>query len=692
VQVNSKLKTPHPVQFNIPTRKIPDYPRFENGVGYASIAKWSVKQCLVEHFHKKGLGDPTSFVTENIDYAKDLDDSDTADHVWFDCPRRSIHTHDEKIAWYNNNNFDQKNAATMTIANMYTQFLDDYRKQAKEYEDLYETQNNSLRTCMESPGNEDGTSEECQRLAQDVKNYVRFPAIHFDLDEWYKVKRLDLNKKSKGKRKYKLRRRKINVDQLGRKTNDEVDHEIESIEFVADNVRPYDNGFLQDGMPWFSTWYAMRRYDNYLRKDVAHSKIWDRSTEAMTCLLILNSNMKLNPEKTKQDIRSYRQQDPDTWIFNEDPWKSEPDPGRRAKHIEVAKRKMPRNWTISQLYFNLNYQYSCRLYADQNHDITNRYDALKIFFREEYCKNELLYKPGSATNGETENFWAERILPYRNKMDVCIDWYCYWLLPLLATSADSNYNLTFTDTDIETALCPTFMTKTENGMVLRVYPSHADSPELTKLKESEKNGLPLHAWPMSKPILYCACEKNCLAMIKFCMINVAPEQRELNINKPRYKYMNELFHAKSEDPRNDNQAFDTDTIWLEEKIVSDEERETSLMTDAHTSPPVEEEESDAEEETGDEVPDASETQPHIATKILLGKSKSVVYNYCLHAAAYHGNHDVVEYLLSIKADPTLKNYWQETALSCATASAIEHANDTTWKDRTLRCVKLLRGV
>jgi hypothetical protein len=89
---------------NFMPKKPNDYELFDRTTDkltgeFKSYADWPVKKCVDRHFKSKG--DPTSFVTENIDYTREWHSSfeDKDDNQ--DLHRQSVKLHDSKMAYYN---------------------------------------------------------------------------------------------------------------------------------------------------------------------------------------------------------------------------------------------------------------------------------------------------------------------------------------------------------------------------------------------------------------------------------------------------------------------------------------------------------------------------------------------------------------------------------------------------------------
>ena len=145
-----------------------------------------------------------------------------------------------------------------------------------------------------------------------------------------------------------------------------------------------------------------------------------------------------------------------------------------------------------------------------------------------------------------------------------------------------------------------------------------------------------------------------------------------------------MFRADAGAPEVDNSAIE---INVSDEVL--EEQNDHDLQERDDEPGSEDD--GAEDELFDAMlDDSADVEPNIPHKVPLRKDKAVVYNYCLHTAAYHGHSEVVEYLLSNGADASLRNYWDETPLKSATYSAELFKKDATKHARILKCVELLR--
>jgi len=262
-------------------------------------------------------------------------------------------------------------------------------------------------------------------------------------------------------------------------------------------------------MEWQQSWRALERYENHLLKQ---ERIWDTSRQALQTLLILNLNMRYDPEHTLKVLHNYTSQ-------------------RVHAHPDFMYLRTGK-FLLGQLRLNIVNPYACKLYEMQTLEL--RFDKILQLVRltRDENDNNLTYMPGSCSPN-VEPFILSRLNTKRyrdNPINIGIDWFCYWLQPLLFNIDHSNANNDATVDQIIEATKP-FMTHCGQfqGFCLDV--------DKNKLDPNRKPPLNLEQWPLGKPILYHACEKGSLSMLKFCLHGLTPQAKTTKVNTPRRREM-----------------------------------------------------------------------------------------------------------------------------------------------------------
>jgi len=450
------------------------------------ISEWDAHKCLNRHF--KSFGDASGFLTEFIDYAYNYPKEANPEAMWLNYPTRGIMLHDMKFAWYNSD-IDQskwKKAVDDNIMAMYAGWKDSY--------------NGGLRKEKE-------------------------PVIEFDLEDWLDTKRIkmDLNYD------HKSYDSKIPIDEMIRGENEEmVDITINSLQFSNLNLKKVKR--------YLTSSAALFRYENHLRgtsilernklqvnshNRASHNKsvIWDISQSALETLLILNLNMGSDPERGAAQLMRHRSSN-----------------GNAIKHWSD---KMPWEWVVSQLRFNLINPFAGSLHRTKTRGLELRYNLVADCLMRIAVNNNypLLYYAGSCTSPQ-QRMWIHRLVPlYKGGLDLARDWYCYWLQALLENVDGSDLKYRVGEAAISAAVSQ-YMLQGMDGVLLRM-----DGTDTTSFLE-------LHKWPMGKPVLYYSCEKGCLGMVQFCLKGLSLWEQKRRVNTPRMRIKRSAYVA-SMDPNAD---------------------------------------------------------------------------------------------------------------------------------------------
>ena len=302
----------------------------------------------------------------------------------------------------------------------------------------------------------------------------------FNMQDWFKDNDVAIKKKADDNTKrYHRLRNMFNLNEMIRW--DDVDRVTIEIKHIR-TPKHMSYHFIID---WLKSFSAMKRYEEHILKQ---TRIWDTSRESLETLLILNINMRLDPTGTTLAINDYTS-----------PYSTDFELLKNGKFI------------LGQLRLNIVNPYACNLYKKVT--LQNRYDKILrlVELTRDEDDNHLTFMPGSYSP-QVENFIYERLQAQRytdNPINIGIDWFCYWLQPLLFDIDNSNANNEATVTQIVQATEP-FMTwcGSSRGYCLDVYKSDI---------HSDRKKLDTQIWPMGKPILYHACEKGSLSMLKFCV-------------------------------------------------------------------------------------------------------------------------------------------------------------------------------
>ena len=252
----------------------------------------------------------------------------------------------------------------------------------------------------------------------------------------------------------------------------------------------------------------MERYEKYLLKQ---DRIWDTSRESLQTLLILNLNMRYDPEHTLGVLHNY----------TGDSAGAHPD----FRHLKTGK------YLLGQLRLNIVNPYACKLYEMKTLQL--RFDKILqlVELTRDENDNHLTYMPGSCSP-ITEPFIVSRLNTKRyrdNPINIGIDWYCYWLQPLLFDIDQSNANNSASVAQIIEATKP-FMTFCGK---FRGYCLDVDKKKL----DPNRKPINLELWPLGKPILYHACEKGSLSMLQFCLHGLTNAAKTEKVNTPRTRLM-----------------------------------------------------------------------------------------------------------------------------------------------------------
>ena len=424
-----------------------------NKTEYISIANLTAKECIRRHFQSFGSAD--SFASERIDFAKDAPDTDPKE-TYPTLPERGVHLHDMKLAWYN-----------------------DHR--------------------LHSPTADYAIQYMCHAWQEEVRRDTPAPLVkpHFNLDDWFRNNDEAIyqkQQKNKGRRNWQ----QLNVSELIRWDD------VRRVTMEIWRIKPPKNMTYDVVEEWKFSWDALERYEKYLLKQ---DRIWDTSRESLQTLLILNLNMRIDPEHTLRVLQNYTSEVED----------------KKAKFRNVKTGK----FLLGQLRLNIVNPYACKLYEMQTLQL--RFDKILqlVQLTRDENDNHLTYMPGSCSP-MVEGFIVNRLDSKRyrdNPINIGIDWYCYWLQPLLFDIDQSHTNNGASVTQIIQATKP-FMTWCGP---LRGYCLDVDKNK----RDPGRKTLNLELWPLGKPIMYHACEKGSLSMLQFCLHGLTDEARTMKVNTPR---------------------------------------------------------------------------------------------------------------------------------------------------------------
>jgi len=476
-----------------------------------SYAEWSVRRCVDFHFRSKG--DPSSFVTENIDYTREWHSSfdNEEDNVNKDLHRQSVKLHDSKLAWYNNDvtQTQHRKYSFEAVKIMYESFHEELAARSIPVRfDVLGWFKDKDKKMKPRELENDSTAQEQAEHAPDMVDKSGWPGLR--------------------------KRNAVQLDELIRMDNDA----LVTAHIQGTTMPAWAN--LETLTIYFSPQATLRRYEWHL---LASDKIWDISRAAMEALLVLNMHLKNSPTLTTKQINMYQ------WINSKTMM-----PDRLSKKLSeteqltMRSRTMPRELLLGQLRFNLQNPYRGTMYDPESLHLTGRYEVITEFLNKQVLAAEagrrvapLLYKPGSACSSEAEVWVKSLIEPYGDRdispggTDLARDWYCYWLQTLLQNRDGSNLKDSITHEQIREAVMPFFVSQKENGGNLKLYrsPRYFQRGDDSVLRPP----LDLTRWPRGKPVLYFACEQGCRAMIEFCLDGCSAKQRAEMLNTPRRRPM-----------------------------------------------------------------------------------------------------------------------------------------------------------
>ena len=585
--------------------------------------------CISEFFNSY-YGDPTSFLTEDIDYCKEYQNDLDPAELWSMLPSRSVAIHDMKFAWYNQQsqyNIDThtqdgpKGASGAGIRKMYSDWCNEYINHGGKSDNTFDVddwckkKDNEIHTAWERKSKKRNWDDKPRHTANDK------------IRQGFKFRKID----------------EINMDEIGRGTEEELNRQIDRyMDRGSGQLDLLTKSTIKLTHGWFSTWAAMRRYHQELvRSD--KKNLWAVTVQALQTLLVLNLSQETQMVKnyksewleqhtskstTKRAQKSARkaslecnrirrlmdfanvskQHDKHKNLLKEFTQLKENYTELRKKADEMNKKpsittstniNMPPNHVQSQLQFNLINPYALQMYTELKDKLDGRYDSireeLKIIARHGSPSMQLMFNPGSA-RGPDDIWLKNKIKNYgdskKERLRVARDWYCYWLKPLLDDHDDSGLKHKVSVEEIEYVVGP-YMTKSRTGV--RCLGQYIEKNDVNDNPYTRP--LLLHEWPLSKPVLYFACEQGSKPMIDFCLNGLQKAQKTDLVNTPRYR-------------------------------VNKNSKGT--------------------------------LQPE---------------NYPLHVAAYWGHVEVVKHLIDLGAKETLENIWQE----CAHSAAKEGLAEATFK-------------
>ena len=581
-----------------------------------------VKTCVQHHF--KSFGDPTSFISERVDYQRTLGNTDTPQEQFSGFPMRSVALHDIYLAHYNQDRKHnrQKQAVDGGIRQMYRVLYGEIHADRKKNNGIHDDKEWSAKSC----------------------------------DEYFNGLDAKLLKKLEAGRDQITD--KIPIDAMVNKNQEEFTTDVMSnMKLTHKQKETWGTEYFER---WFSTHHTLLHYDKHLLNNAISSQhynaaphIWDMSQQAMEALLILNINLRHDRFHTHETIKWYVntrvQTNPTMKQWIED------------SHV-VAE---PKRWFFGQLRFNMTRPFVAELYTKQSTAFKHRYDVIKLYMETEVPRlhkvlnehgdvvNEtsLASKPGSATSADGHNYTNHVInTAYKNGhsgMDLPRDWYCYWLQPLLlgrdayTRSVVADLSDATGAQQIAGAVEP-FMYfqgpkdhRARSGYALKAMIKHAQTGRL------QQQLLQLESWPQGKPVLFYACEQGCLPMIQYCLFGIDDNAKIRKLNTPRYKpmKMRDIAHVS------DAEIAEQQRIH-KDKGLPRQEYARLASSNAAGMPQAE--------------------------------------NYPLHIAAWHGHKDTVDYLLLHGADHTQPNFWGESPLRAAQLSLFNNTPHSVWGDNESR--------
>jgi len=320
----------------------------------------------------------------------------------------------------------------------------------------------------------------------------------FHLEDWFDKNDGEIEEVQQKNAKRRQWQQSFNMSEMIRWDNDHrVTMEIRRIKVPRDMNSVYV-------YKWLGSVDALQRYEKYLLRQ---DKIWDSSRESLQTLLILNLNMRNDPVLTMTALNNYS-------VAGVHQHKD-------FRNVKTGK------FLLGQLRLNIVNPYACKLYQMQTLQL--RFDKILqlVHLTRDENDNPLTYMPGSCSPN-VEKFIQSGLRAKRykdNPINIGIDWYCYWLQPLLFDIDQSHANNEASVEDIILATKP-FMTFCDK------FRGHCLDVDKNKL-DSKRKLINLEEWPLGKPILYHACEKGSLSMLMFCLDGLTAEAKTRKINTPR---------------------------------------------------------------------------------------------------------------------------------------------------------------
>jgi len=351
---------------------------------------------------------------------------------------------------------------------------------------------------LHNPSADDAIQYMCRawqdELARDTVTSSVTP--RFNLEDWFYANNDAIAKKSEDNiNRFHRSKQLFNLNEMIR-WND-----VNRVTIEIRHLKTPKHMSPQFVLNWLTTLHAMERYEKYL---LQQDRIWDTSRESLETLLILNMNMRLHAGLTTRVLTEYT--------------------SRHASNNPEFKHLKTGRFILGQLRLNIVNPYACNLYKIQTLQL--RYDRILhlVSLTRDELGNHLTYMPGSSSPN-VEDFIASRLQTKRytdNAINIGIDWFCYWLQPLLFDIDNSNVNNEATVAQIVQATKP-FMTwcGSSRGYCLDVHKNNIDS---------NRKKLDLELWPLGKPILYHACEKGSLSMLKFCVHGLGKNHMKMKVD------------------------------------------------------------------------------------------------------------------------------------------------------------------
>lgn len=539
----------------------------------------SMKKCI-QSFFGQSYGDKKSFMTEYIDYGLEYQSRVDQNELWNTLPKRSVALHDMKFAWYNSD-FPQtkhKGASDKGIRMMYSEWRKSYIEDSTLCTCTCDALQQTVRSGYSSDTHANLAMKQREENTTDIEDFCK------RIDAKMKAGRdaFDENKK------YDNKKHCVNLDEAGRGTKEDLDREIELWVGKMHRTRMSKATIMRTHM-WFEVWAAMRRYQQILENSNSNS-LWGVSTLALSTLLVLNMSINSKSKssvvfKKIKGIQSIKHtvENYDVDALAKYKMKSSIDAVKRFKKeqlirlnlkemvrnahdthhkdhdelqqshlkqqqktkdakiiankykseykLHMEKNRMSNNHVQTQLYFNLINPYALRLYTELATALDGRYNSIRqcldSISKSGSVLQQLEFNPGSAHAHSRGNAWLEaRLQAYGefdiDKLRVSRDWYCYWLKPLLDDVNGQGLKHSVSVHDIISTVSP-YM-KTDEG-------------EDGTLKYSLWNDLQFHKWPLSKPVLFFACESGSIPMIDFCMTGRSVEEKTEYVNTARYRVM-----------------------------------------------------------------------------------------------------------------------------------------------------------